>query len=131
MGGDLIRLLAAYNAGPGNLARWLPVTRHRDDPFLFIEAIPIEETRLHVQRVLAYSWIYASRLGPAGAEPGGFGPWRLSGVHRGRGRCGCRRAARRAELTAAIGVPGNALRRAHALSRTVSPRRPRHGRHWA
>ena len=61
--GDLIRLLAAYNAGPGNLARWLPAARHRDDPFLFIEAIPVEETRQHVQRVLAYSWIYASRLG--------------------------------------------------------------------
>jgi len=63
VGGDLIRLLAAYNAGPGNLARWLPAARHRDDPFLFIEAIPSGETRQHVQRVLAYSWIYASRLG--------------------------------------------------------------------
>jgi soluble lytic murein transglycosylase-like protein len=63
VGGDLIRLLAAYNAGPGNLARWLPAARHRDDPFLFIEAIPVAETRQHVQRVLAYSWIYASRLG--------------------------------------------------------------------
>lgn len=63
VGGDLIRLLAAYNAGPGNLARWLPAARHRDDPFLFIEAIPSAETRQHVQRVLAYSWIYASRLG--------------------------------------------------------------------
>jgi soluble lytic murein transglycosylase-like protein len=61
--GDLIRLLAAYNNGPGNLARWLPVARHRDDPFLFIESIPVGETRLYVQRVLAYSWIYAARLG--------------------------------------------------------------------
>lgn len=61
--GDLIRLLAAYNAGPGNLARWLPAAGHRDDPFLFIEAIPFAETRQYVQRVLAYSWIYASRLG--------------------------------------------------------------------
>ena len=60
--GDLIRMLAAYNAGPGNLARWLPAAAHRDDPFLFIEAIPVEETRQYVQRVLAYSWIYASRL---------------------------------------------------------------------
>lgn len=63
VGGDLIRLLAAYNAGPGNLAKWLPTTRHRDDALLFVEAIPFDETRAHVQRVLAYSWIYASRLG--------------------------------------------------------------------
>jgi soluble lytic murein transglycosylase len=61
--GDLIRVLIAYNAGPGNLARWLPAVGHRDDPLLFIESIPIDETRQHVQRVLAYSWIYASRLG--------------------------------------------------------------------
>ncbi|WP_235907701.1 lytic transglycosylase domain-containing protein [Siccirubricoccus phaeus] len=61
--GNLIRLLAAYNAGPGNLAKWLPATGHRDDPFLFIESLPLEETRGFVQRVLAYSWIYASRLG--------------------------------------------------------------------
>ncbi|MGG5808905.1 transglycosylase SLT domain-containing protein [Falsiroseomonas sp. CW058] len=63
VGGDLIRLLAAYNNGPGNLSRWLPAVRHRDDPFLFIESIPVGETRLFVQRVLAYSWIYAARLG--------------------------------------------------------------------
>jgi soluble lytic murein transglycosylase-like protein len=61
--GDLIRLLAAYNSGPGTLSRWLPSARHRDDPFLFIESIPIGETRIYVQRVLAYSWIYAARLG--------------------------------------------------------------------
>jgi soluble lytic murein transglycosylase-like protein len=61
--GDLIRLLAAYNAGPGNLARWVPAARHRNDPFMFIESIPIGETRQFVQRVLAYSWIYAARLG--------------------------------------------------------------------
>jgi soluble lytic murein transglycosylase len=61
--GNLVRLLAAYNAGPGNLMKWLPASGHRDDPFLFIEAIPVEETRGFVQRVLAYSWIYASRLG--------------------------------------------------------------------
>jgi soluble lytic murein transglycosylase-like protein len=63
VGQDLIRLLAAYNNGPGNLARWLPAASHRDDPFLFIEAIPVGETRVFVQRVLGFSWIYASRLG--------------------------------------------------------------------
>jgi soluble lytic murein transglycosylase-like protein len=60
--GDLIRLLAAYNNGPGNLSRWQPAVRHRNDPFLFIESIPVRETRQFVQRVLAYSWIYATRL---------------------------------------------------------------------
>ncbi len=63
VGGDLIRLLAAYNAGPGNLSRWLPSAQHRQDPLLFIESIPISETRAFVQRVLGYSWVYASRLG--------------------------------------------------------------------
>ena len=63
VGGDLIRLLAAYNAGPGNLSRWLPTAQHRQDPLLFIESIPINETRAFVQRVLSYSWVYASRLG--------------------------------------------------------------------
>lgn len=63
VGGDLIRLLAAYNAGPGNLVRWLPSAQHRQDPLLFIESIPINETRAFVQRVLGFSWVYASRLG--------------------------------------------------------------------
>nr|WP_314071422.1 lytic transglycosylase domain-containing protein [uncultured Roseococcus sp.] len=61
--GDLVRVLAAYNAGPGNLTRWLPATRHRSDPLLFIESIPINETRGFVSRVLTFSWIYANRLG--------------------------------------------------------------------
>jgi soluble lytic murein transglycosylase-like protein len=60
--GDLVRMLAAYNAGPGNLSRWLATIGHRDDPMLFIESIPVGETRAFVQRVLTYSWIYANRL---------------------------------------------------------------------
>jgi len=60
--GDLIRMLAAYNAGPGNLSRWMNNIGHRDDPMLFIESIPVGETRAFVQRVLTYSWIYANRL---------------------------------------------------------------------
>ena len=62
VGGDLIRLLASYNAGPGNLARWSVAMRDNGDPLLFIEAIPAWETRAFVQRVLAYSWIYAARM---------------------------------------------------------------------
>jgi len=60
--GNLLRLLAAYNAGPGNLGHWLGAIRDGGDPLLFIEAIPVEETRQFVHRVLAYSWIYAAEL---------------------------------------------------------------------
>ncbi len=60
VGGDLLRLLASYNAGPGNVGQW--AMRDRDDPLLFIEAIPLRETRAFVQRALTYAWIYAARL---------------------------------------------------------------------
>ena len=60
--GDLIRLLAAYNAGPTNFARWSPQIRDNGDPLLFIEAIPLDETRAHVPRVLTYTWIYAALM---------------------------------------------------------------------
>lgn len=61
---DLIRLLAAYNDGVGGFATWDGDIRDPgNDPFLYIEAIPVPETRRFVQRVLANTWIYAARLG--------------------------------------------------------------------
>ena len=63
VGPDLIRVLASYNAGPGTVSRWLDTVRHEDDPLLFIEALPNDETRAYVPRVLAYSWLYAAQLG--------------------------------------------------------------------
>ena len=60
--GDLIRILASYNSGPGNFLRWGPSIRHGGDPLLFIEAIPNAETRRFVQHALVYTWIYAARL---------------------------------------------------------------------
>jgi soluble lytic murein transglycosylase len=62
IGGDLIRILASYNSGPGNFNRWGAAIRHNDDPLLFIEAIPVTETRRFVQHALVYTWIYAARL---------------------------------------------------------------------
>lgn len=62
VGSDLIRLLASYNAGPGNFARWSE-TLHEEDPLLFIEALPLAETRAYVPKALAYSWLYAAQLG--------------------------------------------------------------------
>lgn len=60
--GDLFSLLVAYNAGPGNLARWKKNIQ-TDDPLLFIEMIPSKETRDYVERVSANYWIYKLRAG--------------------------------------------------------------------
>jgi soluble lytic murein transglycosylase-like protein len=60
--GDLIRLLASYNAGPGSFLRWNGSVRDEGDPLLFIEAIPNDQTRAFVQHALTYTWLYASRL---------------------------------------------------------------------
>lgn len=61
--GDLFTLATAYNAGPGNLRRWLKTKRHHDDPLLFIETIPSLETRKFIRHVTANYWIYQDRLG--------------------------------------------------------------------
>jgi soluble lytic murein transglycosylase-like protein len=64
--GNLFMMAAAYNGGPGNLAKWkrraLPRSR---DPLMFIESIPARETRDFVERVLSNLWMYRERLGQA------------------------------------------------------------------
>ncbi len=62
--GDLIRLLASYNAGPNAVARWNDARADAsgDDPLLFIETLPVRETRDFVHRALSYLWIYAARM---------------------------------------------------------------------
>jgi soluble lytic murein transglycosylase-like protein len=62
IGGNLLRLLASYNAGLGGFLHWNATMHDDDDPLLFIEAIPNDETRRFVERVLTYTWIYAARL---------------------------------------------------------------------
>lgn len=60
---DLFSLAIAYNAGPGNLRKWKRELAHiQDDPLLFIESIPMAETRAFVERVMAFYWIYRIRL---------------------------------------------------------------------
>jgi soluble lytic murein transglycosylase len=62
--GQLDLALAAYNAGPGPVARWLPSTAMEAD--IWIENIPYSETRSYVQHILehivAFAWV-------RGAEP--------------------------------------------------------------
>lgn len=63
--GSLIKLLTAYNAGPGNLQRWQREVAHEGDPLLFIESIPSAETRRYVEAVMRNLWFYRGRLDEA------------------------------------------------------------------
>lgn len=59
-GGNRVLSLAAYNAGPHRVDRWL---RNGPTPFdVFIESIPFRETREYVQAVLAYRVIFGLAL---------------------------------------------------------------------
>jgi soluble lytic murein transglycosylase-like protein len=61
--GDLFRLAAAWNGGPGNLRKWERATEYMNDPLFFIESLPSRETRIFIERVLSNLWIYRHRLG--------------------------------------------------------------------
>ena len=63
VGQDLFRLMTAYNAGVGNLKRWDKSGRLSRDPLMFIETLPLLETRLFVERVMANLWAYRQRMG--------------------------------------------------------------------
>ena len=63
--------VAAYNAGPGNVNRWLASNgdpRATGDILSWIEAIPLTETRGYVQRVLENAVVY-DLLNPKGGQP--------------------------------------------------------------
>jgi soluble lytic murein transglycosylase-like protein len=65
--GNLIELGGAYNAGPGAVSRWRETKAGGkaggDDALLFVESIPVAETRSYVKRVLLYHWLYRRRFG--------------------------------------------------------------------
>jgi soluble lytic murein transglycosylase len=60
--GNLVLLAAAYNSGPGTLAKWKAKPEFRDDPLLFLESIPNRETRAFAEHVLTSYWIYRQRF---------------------------------------------------------------------
>ncbi len=60
--GDLLRILASYNAGPAEADGWSNAQVAEHDPLLYIEMIPNEQTRRFVFCVLRYSWAYAHQL---------------------------------------------------------------------
>ncbi len=63
VGGNLFLLAAAYNGGPGRLAKWQRRIAYGGDALLFIESIPSRETRDFIERMLASFWIYRQELG--------------------------------------------------------------------
>ncbi|MGE5539915.1 MAG: transglycosylase SLT domain-containing protein [Gemmatimonas sp.] len=65
---DLLVMTAAYNGGPGNVARWQRNVDYKDDPLLYIATIPARETRQFIERVFANLWIYRTRLGQPAPE---------------------------------------------------------------
>lgn len=65
---DMIVMTAAYNGGPGNVAKWQRNIDYKDDPLLYIATLPARETRLFIERVFANLWIYRIRLGQPAPE---------------------------------------------------------------
>jgi soluble lytic murein transglycosylase-like protein len=61
-GGQLPRIIAAYNAGPLPVARWAGIY-DKGDPLLWIESIPYWETRFYVPAVLRNMWVYEGLAG--------------------------------------------------------------------
>jgi soluble lytic murein transglycosylase len=61
-GGYHVLAIAAYNAGPGNVRKWLAANGDprtgQIDVLDWIEAIPFSETRGYVQRVLENAVVY-------------------------------------------------------------------------
>ena len=58
---NIIKMLIAYNAGMGNLAKF-EKSFSTSDPLLYIESFPAYETRNYIKRVMSNLWLYRARL---------------------------------------------------------------------
>lgn len=62
VGSDLLKVVAAYNAGPGAVLNTVQKVGD-DDPLLMIETLPALETRNYVEKVMTSYWTYKRVLG--------------------------------------------------------------------
>jgi soluble lytic murein transglycosylase len=60
--GQILKIMAAYNAGPVPVSRWNYIN-HQNDPLLWIESLPYWETRYYVPAVLRNLWVYEQLAG--------------------------------------------------------------------
>jgi soluble lytic murein transglycosylase len=65
-GGEPLLATAAYNAGPRRLRQWRATLTRPLEGAIFVETIPLNETRNYVQKVLFNTMIYASLAGRTG-----------------------------------------------------------------
>lgn len=65
--GSLVLAAAAYNAGGGNANKWMKLfgdpRSDKIDPVVWVELIPVLETRNYVKRVVGNYLVYRARLG--------------------------------------------------------------------
>lgn len=66
--GNIPLAVMAYNAGPGNVQKWIKATGSKDFDE-FVEEIPFSETRGYVKRVLRSAQIYSAILGETPRRP--------------------------------------------------------------
>lgn len=62
VGGDILHVVAAYNAGPGAVLKTTAMVGS-DDPLLTIECLPALETRNYVEKVMTAYWTYKRMFG--------------------------------------------------------------------
>ncbi|MGM3306227.1 transglycosylase SLT domain-containing protein [Anabaena sp. WFMT] len=63
-GNNSMLAIASYNAGPGNVAKWLR-TIPKQDPDEFVEEIPFDETKNYVRQVFGNYWNYLRLYNPS------------------------------------------------------------------
>ena len=62
-GGLLLKVIAAYNAGPLPIAHWNTQIHADGDPLLWMESVPYWETRGYVATVVRNYWMYEGQAG--------------------------------------------------------------------